>query len=91
MESKHKIVSGWWEVLEEFVSDGVPVRKFRSQKSGLTLSMAEIEGSASPFFLLLLVLRGWIQRLLNAVLNAGPLVNGYFALPTEAHDNFGYA
>jgi hypothetical protein len=39
----------WWEVLE-FVSDGVPVRKFRSQKSGLTLSMAEIEGSASFFF-----------------------------------------
>mgnify|MGYP001090659813 CR=1 FL=1 len=50
MESKHKIVSGWWEVLEEFVSDGVPVRKLRSQKSGLTLSMAELEGSASFFF-----------------------------------------
>lgn len=61
MESK-QLVHGWWEVLEEFVSDGVPVRKFRSQKSGLTLAMAEIEG---------------------------PLVNGYFALPTEAHDNFG--
>jgi hypothetical protein len=48
MESK-QLVHGWWEVLEEFVSDGVPVRKFRSQKSGLTLAMAEIEGAPHKF------------------------------------------
>lgn len=57
-----KIVCGSWEELANFISDGVPIRKYRSQKSGLTLAMAEIEG---------------------------PQVNGYFALATEAHDNFG--
>jgi Zn-dependent M16 (insulinase) family peptidase len=59
-----KIVCGSWEELANFISDGVPIRKYRSQKSGLTLAMAEIEG---------------------------PQVNGYFALATEAHDNFGFA
>ncbi|XP_039445648.1 uncharacterized protein C05D11.1-like [Culex pipiens pallens] len=40
----------------------IPVRKYRSEKTGLTVIVGEVEG---------------------------PLVNGYFALATEAHDDDG--
>lgn len=43
-------------------NDRIPVRKYRSEKTGLTVILAEIEG---------------------------PVVNGYFCLATEAHDDDG--
>ncbi|XP_064646790.1 uncharacterized protein C05D11.1-like [Lineus longissimus] len=43
-------------------SNGIPVTKYRSKRSGLTLCIAEVDG---------------------------PIVNGYFCLATEAHDDDG--
>uniref|UniRef100_A0A336KC94 CSON007777 protein n=1 Tax=Culicoides sonorensis TaxID=179676 RepID=A0A336KC94_CULSO len=44
------------------VNDRIPVRKYKSEKTGLTVILADVEG---------------------------PVVNGYFCLATEAHDDDG--
>ncbi|PIK38225.1 hypothetical protein BSL78_24935 [Apostichopus japonicus] len=52
-----------YEVLCQEVSNGlVPVTKYKSKRTGLTICLAEVEG---------------------------PLVNGFFCLATEAHDDDG--
>lgn len=43
--------------------NGIPVAKYRSRRSGLTVAVVDIES---------------------------PLVNGYFAVATEAHDDDGW-
>jgi len=53
-----------WETLASFniVNSSIPVAKYRSKLTGLTIALAKAET---------------------------PIVNGYFCLPTEAHDNDG--
>ena len=57
---------GWeenYEVVARLKANGkVPVTKYRSKRSGLTITLAQVEG---------------------------PVVNGYFCLATEAHDDDG--
>jgi len=67
-----------WTRLESFKSEGIPISKWRSETTGLHVALAEVEGTLND-----------IETKFNKILQTGPLVFGYFALATEAFDDFG--
>jgi Zn-dependent M16 (insulinase) family peptidase len=72
-------MAGSFVEVARFVADGILVQKIKSKSTGLTIIKADVEGI--HFYLHIIFVLFTVK--------SGPVVQGYFTLATEAHDDDG--